>query len=332
MDDNRDHRKNEPPRHPSSNPQYYQSLHEWSQRRDFTGSHGDRIWPAPLSTPSAGTAREMGGSSASYSPQGAFPTTATRDAMSYHHTPTGARQVQDFTGTYNPIMYDVPQAAGPQSTTAYDTSQQYSSRQPAEMQMMATDVAAAPYFSSEAANTAGTTALQGQTGSSAASQVYQQPSLQSYSSGSMGSMGGMAAQSAQAQDVRMDEEYPDPEGLDAAYASYQSTLKAIFQNIQDGSLASASESLLGASDWLLSHVAELGLTSDDQNHTKLWNDLNHAWLGILQAQKDMMESGQQTQRSQSLILQEGLERMGKELVWLCDSIERHGLPVIQFFV
>lgn len=79
-----------------------------------------------------------------------------------------------------------------------------------------------------------------------------------------------------------------------------------------------------------------GLTSDEQNlysdRIKLWDDFNHAWLGVLQAQKDMMESGQQLQRSQSVISQEGLEKMGKELVRLCDSVERHGLVDYQYGV
>lgn len=46
----------------------------------------------------------------------------------------------------------------------------------------------------------------------------------------------------------------------------------------------------------------------------------------------MMETGQQLQRSQSLISQEGLEKMGKELVRLCDSVERHGLVDYQYGV
>lgn len=81
---------------------------------------------------------------------------------------------------------------------------------------------------------------------------------------------------------------------------------------------------------------ELGLTSDDQalhsDRIKLWNDFNHAWLAILQAQKDAMESGQQGQRSQSLITQDGLEKMGKELVRHCDSIERYGLVDYEYGV
>lgn len=75
---------------------------------------------------------------------------------------------------------------------------------------------------------------------------------------------------------------------------------------------------------------------DDQtlhaDRIKLWNDFNHAWLALLQKQKDMMESGQQLQRSQSLVTQESLEKMGKELVRLCDGIERHGLVDYQYGV
>ena len=45
-----------------------------------------------------------------------------------------------------------------------------------------------------------------------------------------------------------------------------------------------------------------------------------------------MSSGRQLQRSQSLISQEGLEKMGNELIRLCDSIERHGLVDYQYGV
>ena len=79
-----------------------------------------------------------------------------------------------------------------------------------------------------------------------------------------------------------------------------------------------------------------GLNIDDQNlhadRIKLWNDFNHAWLALFQRQKDMMESGQPPVRSQSLISKDGLEKMGKELVRLCDGIERHGLVDYQYGV
>lgn len=49
-------------------------------------------------------------------------------------------------------------------------------------------------------------------------------------------------------------------------------------------------------------------------------------------QKDLMEPGRQLQRSQTLVPKEGLEKMGKELVRLCDGIERHGLVDYQYGV
>ncbi|KAK0752080.1 hypothetical protein B0T18DRAFT_320329 [Schizothecium vesticola] len=349
MDDNRGQRRqNELPAHSASNARYHPSLHDQSQRRSFAGSHGDRFRPAPLGTSSPAAPRGMSGS-ASYSTYyqepaaTAFSTTnMSQGPLGYHHSTTDygqpdTRQTQGFASAYNPtaMIYNVPQGTGSQNNAVYDTSQQFSSRQPAALQMMPTDVAA-PYFSGEPTNSAAASAMQAQTGSSGASQVYQSAGLQNYSAGGMASMGGMAAQSSSGQDVRMDEEYPAAEGLDAAYAAYQSALKAIFQNVQDCSLAAASESILSVSEWLLGHVSDLGLTSDDQSlhsdRIKLWNDFNHAWLAILQAQKDAMESGQQAQRPQSLITQDGLEKMGKELVRHCDSVERYGLVDYEYGV
>ncbi|KAK1827048.1 hypothetical protein QBC39DRAFT_184222 [Podospora conica] len=350
MDDNRGQRRqNELPAHSASNARYHPSLHDQSQRRSFAGSHGDRFRPAPLGTTSSPTAPRglsgSGGYSTYYQEPAAtaFSTTnMSQGPLGYHHSTNDygqadTRQAQGFASAYNPtaMIYNVPQGTGSQSNAVYDTSQQFSSRQPAALQMMTTDVSA-PYFSGEPTNSAAASAMQAQTGSSGASQVYQSAGLQNYSAGGMASMGGMAAQSSSGQDVRMDEEYPAAEGLDAAYAAYQSALKAIFQNVQDCALATASESILSVSEWLLGHVSDLGLTSDDQSlhsdRIKLWNDFNHAWLAILQAQKDAMESGQQAQRPQSLITQEGLEKMGKELVRHCDSIERYGLVDYEYGV
>ena len=46
----------------------------------------------------------------------------------------------------------------------------------------------------------------------------------------------------------------------------------------------------------------------------------------------MMEGGQQLQRGQTLVPLEGLQKMGKDLVRLCDGIERHGLVDYQYGV
>ena len=194
----------------------------------------------------------------------AFPTPAMpQGAMSYHHSAAeygqpDSRQTQSFASTYTPtMMYNVQQAAGQQGAGVYD-SQGFSSRQAAALPMM-TDVTA-PYFSSEPTNTAATSALQAQAQTSSTPQVYQQPGLHSYSTGSLGAIGGLTTQGTPAAEVRMEEEYAASGGLDEAYASYQTALKGIFKDIRNGVLASASESLLNVSDWLLTHVVELGMS------------------------------------------------------------------------
>jgi hypothetical protein len=176
------------------------------------------------------------------------------------------RQTQSYAGTYNPMMYNVQQA-GPQAS-AYDTSQQFAVRQPAGLQMITTDVTA-PYFPSEPASAATATGIQSQAApSSASTHVYQQSSadranlMQNYSTPGMQDVAsGMAAQSSAAADVSMEEaEFPAAStGLDDAYNEYQNAVKQIFENIQNGVLAPAGESLLNVSEWLLTHVTELGM-------------------------------------------------------------------------
>ncbi|KAH6626841.1 hypothetical protein B0J18DRAFT_151935 [Chaetomium sp. MPI-SDFR-AT-0129] len=356
MDDNRGQRRqHEPPGYSASGSRHTPSLQEQSQqqRRPFAGSQGDRFRPAPLGASPSGASRGMSGSTG-YSgyyqdtSTAGFPApTMPQGTMSYHHSTTDypqpdSRQTQGFGGTYTPtMMYNVQQTGGPQNTAVYDASQQFPSRQAAGMPMMTTDVTT-PYFSNEPSNTTPTSTMQTQSASSSTPQVYQQqPGMHGYSTGSMTAIGGgMAAQTSTAggstsasADVRMEEEYP---GLEEAYANYQAALKETFQNIRDGVLAAASQTLIEVSDWLLSHVVDLGLNSDNQNlyneRIKLWDDFNHAWLAIFQRQKEMMESGQPVQRPQSLISQDGLQKMGKDLVRLCDSIERHGLVDYQYGV
>jgi len=55
--------------------------------------------------------------------------------------------------------------------------------------------------------------------------------------------------------------YQEPPAMEAAYATYQTALKQIFQNILDGRLQVGARSLLDISEWLLGHVKELGKLS-----------------------------------------------------------------------
>lgn len=45
-----------------------------------------------------------------------------------------------------------------------------------------------------------------------------------------------------------------------------------------------------------------------------------------------MEGGMQLGRNQSLITEDGLKKMGDDLIRLCDQIERHGLVDYQYGV
>lgn len=147
--------------------------------------------------------------------------------------------------------------------------------------------------------------------------------------------------------------------LDNAYGQYQNELKRTFESIRDGRLADAAGSLVNISDWLLGNAESLGrlgaMTSllcepglrltiglvrdDEQMHAdriKLWEQFNTAWLSALQTQRDMtmsmLDSGQRPQAPKSLMDTEQMETMGKELVRLCDLMEKHGLVDYQMGV
>ena len=61
----------------------------------------------------------------------------------------------------------------------------------------------------------------------------------------------------------------------------------------------------------------------------MWTDFNLCWLALLQRQKEdteqLMNLSQNPTSSDSLLGVEELDRMGTEIVRLCDNIERHGL-------
>lgn len=75
---------------------------------------------------------------------------------------------------------------------------------------------------------------------------------------------------------------------------------------------------------------------DDANlhadRIKLWDDFNHAWLALGQKQVNLMSSRQEQSRAQRLLSQDAIEKLGNELVRLCDGLERHGLIDYQYGV
>ncbi|KAF8534614.1 hypothetical protein BDD12DRAFT_755818 [Trichophaea hybrida] len=148
------------------------------------------------------------------------------------------------------------------------------------------------------------------------------------------------AVSEPAEDAEYAQQQHQAAALDDAYAQYQTALKRTFQNMREGRLGEAGTSLLAISNWLLSNAVELGLVRDEQElhaeRTRLWNEFNTCWLSVLEKEKEMLRdfiaTGQTPPAPREFLREEFLERMGRELVRLCDNMERHGLVDYQMGV
>ncbi|KAK6444124.1 hypothetical protein FP744_10000372 [Trichoderma asperellum] len=240
-------------------------------------------------------------------------------------------QTQSFGGySTGMMMYNVPQPST--QTPVYD-AQQFGQRQQAAMQMMAPDVTSA-YFNPEAGSAAANMQHPSQ-GSSASAGVYQQSQPINYAS-SMPSANAMQHTSGTADPTMGEGQDYAASGLQEKWLNYQRQLGSVFQDISSISLERAAETLLNVSSWLLTQVTELGLNQDDASlhaeRIKLWNDFNHAWLALCFQQREIMSSGQQLSRSQRVMSQGTIKKLGDELIRLCDGIESHGLVDYQYGV
>ena len=82
------------------------------------------------------------------------------------------------------------------------------------------------------------------------------------------------------------------------------------------------------------------MTRDDDtlhdDRIRLWDEFNRVWLTTLQRQHDMTEqmlrANQPLREPQSIMSMQALEHLSKELVRLCDAVERHGLVDYQMGV
>ena len=82
------------------------------------------------------------------------------------------------------------------------------------------------------------------------------------------------------------------------------------------------------------------MTRDDEalhdDRIRLWDEFNRAWLTTLQRQYDMTEemfrTNQAVREPQSIMTTQSLEHLSRELVRLCDMVERFGLVDYQMGV
>ncbi|KAF1986757.1 hypothetical protein K402DRAFT_331682 [Aulographum hederae CBS 113979] len=132
--------------------------------------------------------------------------------------------------------------------------------------------------------------------------------------------------------------------LENAYGNYQAELRKTFEYVHDGRLSEAGASLVRISEWLLGNAESLelttGLVRDDESlhaeRLKLWEDFNNCWLSTLQRQQEMtqemLDRGHRPITPQSILEVDVMESMGKELIRLCDIMEKHGLVDYQMGV
>ncbi|KAL2067845.1 hypothetical protein VTL71DRAFT_15943 [Oculimacula yallundae] len=337
-DNNRRRRQQEPPYQGSSDPRF---VADQSHGRGFSSASADRYRPLPLNT-SPSTGRGPAGASAysGYYPESAapFPTALPSNTLQYQPAyAQDQRQQQNFTGYTPDILYNVGQQAT--QNTAYDPTSQFQARQPTANPMII-DVPPQNGYFQEPNNTPGPPSLQHHA-SSGSPAVYPQhnspadrsaPLLhQGYPNMTMGTMNQNAPDMMEQDDFQS-----QGQGMEKAYTTYQTALKQIFQDIIEGHLSAAGDSLLQVSDWLLTHVGDLGLTVDElalkSDRLRLWGEFNTAWLSIFQKQKDMLEARQQLQFGQSLMTQDAINKMAKDLIRMCDAIEKHGLVDYQYGV
>ncbi|WEW61951.1 hypothetical protein PRK78_007451 [Emydomyces testavorans] len=237
---------------------------------------------------------------------------------------------------YDPgMVYNIAPQAQPHSP--YDTVPHYQPRHSAAIEVLATQFGVPQYYPADESAAS-------ESAHYLTAQVQQTPYSQSPSASRSHvapsfpeSMTGFNASGAP-ESLRTSEQPREiSSGLEDAYNQYQQALRQTFENIRAGRLITASRSLLEMSEWLLGNAVELGLARDEEHlHTdriKLWDEFNTCWLALCQKQKDatqtMFESGPPTQE---LLTEEILQKMGKDLVRLCDRIEQYGLVDYQMGV
>ncbi|OAT01463.1 hypothetical protein, variant 2 [Blastomyces dermatitidis ER-3] len=230
------------------------------------------------------------------------------------------------------MVYGITPQVQPQAP--YEGVSQYQPRQSAAIEVLATQFGVPQYFQPAGPAVAGVSD-QYLTASQVQSTQYSQPASPTRASTTSALPEIMADLHASAATEGLEHaDFPreSPSGFDDAYNQYQRALRQTFENTRSGRLLDASQSLLEISEWLLGNATELELRPD---RIKLWNEFNTCWLAVCQKQKDMTQEVLETRSGatpQNLLTEDILNKMGRELVRLCDRMEEHGLVDYQMGV
>ncbi|KAK2764890.1 hypothetical protein FQN54_008587 [Arachnomyces sp. PD_36] len=268
------------------------------------------------------------------------------DQQQHHQQAQAQQEQQQFSHYGSNMVYNIGQQAQPQSP--YETLPQFQPRQSTAIDVLPNHFGVPQYYSPTE---------QGGTGVPAVPSHYLtqqiQPAATYAPQGSVVSSTSAPSFSATMTDYNPVEASEPPEqqqqpdlapessNYDDAYNQYQQALRQTFENTRCGRLVDASQSLLEISEWLLGNAVDLGLVRDEQglhsDRINLWNEFNTCWLAVCQRQKDMTlemidNASHQQHPGQNILPIETLDKMGKELVRLCDKMETHGLVDYQMGV
>ncbi|KAL9602602.1 MAG: hypothetical protein Q9219_001746 [cf. Caloplaca sp. 3 TL-2023] len=298
--------------------------------------------PASVSASSATGAhpQELGGFGYSHGAQ--YPPAPIQSSSLQFPTDYGPDQQrsQHFPQYTSAMVYNVPQQSHTRSP--YDALPQYQPRQSASLEVMSNQLGVSSYYpSGEPSASSGQTSPDQQYAPSQFHQSvpYQTPG-HSRQAIHPAYATGMTEYSQSA--VQGIGEQPEPEDTthQEEYDRYEEALRQVFEDTSKGRVIEAAQLLLEISEWLLSHVKELGLVSDNESLREerliLWSRFNTCWLAVLQRQKDnvqqMLETGQPPVPPQNILQEAFLEQMAEALLHLCDGMEKYGLVDYQMGV
>lgn len=230
MDGHDRRRQNAPPQYGNPSERFPQGQ---ELPRNFSDGSADRLrQPGPL--PRSGSSSR--GSAPTISNYGyyneqtpSFPAAQPVDQMSYQseYTEESRQQQAAFTG-YSPNMpYGVSQE--PAASVMYESPQQFQQRQAVPMQILSET---SSFYAAESMSAQAPSSMHG---------------------AAVGSIG-----LSQPQSEGLEEPPATLSPVDMGYRRCNTELRQVFQHILNGTLITASQHLLKLSEWLLSHVEDMG--------------------------------------------------------------------------
>lgn len=239
--------------------------------RAFTQCHTVGCNPAnfhslvPPMDPSTSQAMGIATNSSSYSWKSeAFskPNLSTTMAYGQHYGSDLRGQLQAF-GGYGAEMR--MHNAGQPRAPVYDT-QRFAQHPQAPMRMTISDIKSnvqSAYLGGSGAGSAPTTALQhASRGPASSCGLYRQMNALIGCDGNIPGVNTMQESAASVE--ASDEPESHDTDFEKKWLGYPRQLERVFQNVKEGSLETAAEALLSLSDWLLTHVADLGIDTTFQ--------------------------------------------------------------------